>query len=442
MNSPPTDPSRPTAPGTLTAPPAAPPPPAPNRSALLIVFLVVFVDLLGFGIVLPLLPRYAAAYLPVIPEAARGAVLGMLYSIFSLMQFVFSPMWGRISDRVGRRPVLLISLAGSVVFYALFAVASDLPADAAWLALGLLFLSRLGAGVAGASVSTAAAVIADCTPPERRAKGMALIGAAFGIGFTFGPLIGYLGLEVFDEAHWAPGAMASLLSLLALLLAVRLLPETRTPGAAHGGREWFSVRRSVEVLKTPTVGALVLIYFLVIFGFANFEGTLSLFTEAAFGLKNKQNFLMFAYIGLVLMVVQGGLYRRLAGTRSEESLLAAGVVMMLLGLGGIAAVAYWARPDSPNWNALFALFFVVTAVAVTGFAFVNPSVSALVSRRSDPARQGEVLGVNQSFAALGRILGPFLGLVLFEADSSRTLPYLAAAGLLLVVAALLPRVRG
>lgn len=432
VTAPPTDP---------TAQPAAAGPPAPGpRRAMLIVFLVVFIDLLGFGIVLPLLPRYAERFLPVLPDAAHGAALGLLYSIFSLMQFVFSPVWGRVSDRVGRRPILMLGLAGSVVFYALFGFASNLPAEAAWLALGLLFVSRLGAGVAGASVSTAAAVIADCTTRENRAKGMALIGAAFGIGFTFGPLIGYVGLELFEGQPWAPGAAASLLSLVALVLAVRLLPETRTPGGAAAGKEWFSLSRTAEVLRTPTVGALVLIYFLVIFGFANFEGTLALLTRDALGVTDdRDNFLIFAYVGLVLMLVQGGVYRRLAGKMPVERLLAAGVVMMLLGLGGVAAVA--ADPLDVGRGGRFAAFFAVTALAVAGFSFVNPSVSALVSRRSDPARQGEVMGVNQSFAALGRILGPFLGLVLFEADPTRTAPYLAAVALLILVAALLPKVR-
>lgn len=505
---------------------------------MFIVFLVVFIDLLGFGIVLPLLPRYSSSYLGVLPDWLQGATLGILFSIFSIMQFFFSPMWGRISDRIGRRPVLLIGLCGSVVFYGLFGAASNIPSSfrltdealaqlrkadmpesvlsklahlkdrempeeemmreiaavlgnadrekwefgilsrtnvpsvASWLALGLLFLSRLGAGVAGASVSTAAAVIADCTPPDKRAKGMALIGAAFGFGFTFGPLIGYLGLTVFDRAHWAPGAMASLLSFGALLLAIRMLPETlvvagKTPagnelfgssrtgevlqtpttgspetpvaGRAPAGRELFSISRTREVLRTPTIGSLVLIYFFVIFGFANFEGTLSVFTASAFNLSNEDNFLVFAYVGLVLIIAQGGVYRRLAGKMSEESLLSVGIALMFIGLAGLATVAWMAGEGKEAAN-LKVSFYCALAAAVFGFAFVNPSVTALVSKRSDPRRQGEVLGVNQSFAALGRILGPLAGLILFNLGLSHTLPYLAGVATLIVVVMLVPRI--
>ena len=151
-----------------------------------IVWLVVFIDLLGFGIVLPVMPRQAELYLSDLFPGGAGVVIGILFSIFSLMQFMFSPVWGRVSDRIGRQPVLIISLIGSVVFYALSAWRSRLPASSAALAIGLMLRSRVGAGIAGASVGTAAAVIADCTPPERRAKGMAIIGIAFGAGFTVG----------------------------------------------------------------------------------------------------------------------------------------------------------------------------------------------------------------------------------------------------------------
>ncbi len=420
--------------------------PRSNHAALGIVWLVVFIDLLGFGIVLPVMPRQAGPYLDHLELTgfARGAVIGVLFSIFSLMQFVFSPVWGRISDRIGRRPVLLISLLGSVVFYALYGLAVTFPAADAQLALGLMLLARIGAGIAGASVGTAAAVIADCTPPERRAKGMALIGIAFGAGFTLGPLIAYFGLELFDQQPWGVGALASGLSLVALVIAFAIFKETRNP-ENKAGKEFFSVARSIEVLKMPTVGALVLIYFLAIFAFANFEATLALLTKSAFGVSDTNNFLVFAFVGAVL-IFAGGAYRPMAKKRAETQLLTFGVWAMLLGLTGIGVVA-WLVHDRPPTRGFLPVeykigFAVAMSVAVIGFAFVNPSISALVSKRSDPARQGEVLGVNQAFASLGRILGPLVGSVLFDVHASRTLPYLAAVVALLGVAALLPKVRG
>jgi MFS family permease len=407
---------------------------------MLTVFLVVFVDLLGFGIVLPLAPRYARDYMVGWSENAQGLVIGAIYSSFSLMQFVFSPVLGRVSDRVGRRPVLFLSLLGSVVFYGLFAVASSLPTGQGTLALVLLLASRVGAGIAGASVSTASAVIADCTTRQTRARGMGLIGAAFGIGFTFGPLIAYLGLEFFQAAHWGPGALAAGLSAAALLLAVLLMPETRRPGGPAGAKEYFSLRRTGEVLAMPEVGRLVLVYFLVVFGFATFEGTLALFTADAFGLDEKDNFLVFAFVGLVLMVVQGGIYRRFAGKRPERQLMAIGVGAMLAGFLGLAAVGvggYLLAQTGGSAGSLKVLFYLAVTVAVFGFAFVNPSVAALVSKSADPHRQGEVLGVNQSFAALGRIAGPVAGLLAFAQHPSRALPYVLGLAVLGLVAGLI-----
>ncbi len=422
--------------------PFPPPPGKKSKSALLIVFLVVFIDLLGFGIVLPLMPRYATEYLGGATDLVKGITIGLLYSSFSIMQFIFSPVWGRLSDRIGRRPILIMGLAGSVVFYALFAFACTIPATEAWLAIGLLMASRIGAGIAGASVSTASAVIADSTTPEKRSKGMALIGAAFGIGFTFGPLIAYAGLEIFGpNEHWAPGAIASGLSLIAAVLAFFLLPETLKPGAetVQSHRGAFSLGRSLDVLKMPAVGPLILIYFLAIFAFANFEATLALFTKETFRFTDQDNFLVFAGVGFVLMVAQGGFYRRFAGKVSDVTLLKAGLGMMFLGLGGLGAVAYAAflvRGSNDAVAGFRLLFYIASAVAVFGFAFLNPSVAALVSRRADPNRQGEILGVNQSFASLGRILGPFLGSVVFWWHDSHTLPF-ALAGATLVLVALL-----
>jgi MFS transporter, DHA1 family, tetracycline resistance protein len=421
--------------------PPAPPPGRPTKGALGIVWLVVFIDLLGFGIVLPVMPRQAEPYLKhlqLAPEA-QGAIIGVLFSVFSLMQFVFSPVWGRISDRIGRRPVLLISLLGSVVFYALYGFAVTLDPTDATLALALMLLARIGAGVAGASVGTAAAVIADCTPPDKRAKGMALIGIAFGAGFTLGPLIAYFGLALFAREPWGVGALASGLSLVALLIALAIFKETRNP-ENKAGKEFFSVAKTIEVLKMPTVGALVLIYFLAIFAFANFEATLARFTNDAFRLSDEDNFLVFAFVGVVLMFA-GGAYRPMAKKRPEAKLLRAGIGMMVIGLAMLGVVAWLIHERAEGQIGLKIGFYVAISISVIGFAFTNPSVSALVSKNADPARQGEVLGVNQAFASLGRILGPFIGSVLFDVHASRTLPYFAAVLTLLVVGALLPKIR-
>jgi MFS transporter, DHA1 family, tetracycline resistance protein len=416
---------------------------AASRGALLIVFLTVFIDLLGFGIVLPVMPRQAEPYLAALGLSPLGVgiTIGILFSVFSLMQFVFSPMWGRLSDRIGRRPMLILSLLGSVVFYALYAVAVTFPADRAATAIGLMLLSRVGAGIAGASVGTAAAVIADCTTPENRARGMALIGIAFGAGFTLGPLIAYFGLALFRQQPWGVGALASMLSFVALLMAILVFRETRRPGA-RAAKEIPSMSRTAAVLRMPQVGPLVLIYFLSIFSFANFEATLARLTESAFRMTDDDNFLVFAFIGLMLLIA-GGLYRPLAKRLPEARLLTAGIGLMILGLGGVGLVAWAVHGLGAGHGWLLEkLFYLAAAVAVAGFAFVNPSVSALISRSADPDRQGEVLGVNQSFASLGRILGPFVGSMLFAMNTTHTLPFVVAVAVLLGVAAVVSRLGG
>ena len=429
----------------MSADPAASVSPA-NRAALLIVFLTVFIDLLGFGIVLPVMPRQAEPYLTALglSPIGIGVTIGILFSVFSLMQFIFSPMWGRISDSIGRRPMLLLSLLGSVVFYALYGYAVTFPADHAATALSLMLLSRIGAGIAGASVGTAAAVIADCTTPQNRARGMALIGIAFGAGFTLGPLIAYFGLALFKQQPWGVGALASMLSFVALLIAIFVFKETRRPGA-RAAKEFPSMSRTAAVLRMPRVGTLVLIYFLSIFSFANFEATLARLTESAFRMTDDDNFLVFAFIGLMLMLA-GGFYRPLAKRLPETRLLATGIALMILGLGSVGLVA-WAvhgglagngGPGGDGWP-LDKFFYAAAALAVAGFAFVNPSVSALISKSADADRQGEVLGVNQSFASLGRILGPFVGSMLFAMNASHTLPFVAAVAVLSFVATLVPR---
>lgn len=415
----------------LPEPPAAGPAP---RSALAIVFLVVVIDLLGFAIVLPLLPRIAKLYLAGQPNIVVGLTIGLLFSSFSAMQFLFAPLWGRISDRIGRRPVMLIGLAGSVVFYMLFGYAAMIPETSATLALTLMFASRIGAGVAGATISTAAAAIADCTPPEQRKRGMALIGAAFGVGFTFGPLIAYLALWMWPSAgHGAVGYVAAALSLISFLLGVRYLPETRVPGQTSERRGWLNLGQLYSALKLPTVGLLIITYFLATFAMANLESTLSLFTEDAYGYSDQQNALVFAFVGFALAFVQGFIYRPMAKRVSEGTFIRAGIALMLVGLLGLGVLGYTAGGAKSSSTGSLLIFLTVLAIAVAGFAFLNPSVTSLVSRRTSADRQGEVLGVNQSASALGRILGPVAALTMFRLTTSHALPYAVSSLLLLVV---------
>lgn len=421
-------------------------PAKPNRAALFTVFFVVVIDLLGFGIVLPLMPRYARDVLEPagVATSLHGVTIGGLLAVFSLMQFIFAPIWGRLSDRIGRRPILLLGLVGSVVFYALFGYGCSLikpdgatSADDATLALVLMFLARIGAGVAGATISTAQAVIADCTTPEKRAHGMAIIGMAFGIGFTLGPILAAVAMTVLPGRLEVAGYAASIFSLFALILGVARMPETLKPGEPSGHRRgWLNITNLFSTLRTPTVGLLVLVFFLATFGFAKFEATLALLTKD-FGYTDRDNAWIFAYVGFVLMLTQGGLYRRLKNKMTELQLMRLGVGLMFLGLVGLA-IAGLAEKDASFRQVKL---FVSLGFGVIGFAFLTPSAQALISRRSDPTRQGEVMGVNQSFSAMARILGPIAGTTLFFAHESHVLPYLTSALLLGIVAGLLAKVK-
>jgi DHA1 family tetracycline resistance protein-like MFS transporter len=439
-----------TTPETIPADAELPAASSSSKRALLIVFLVMFIDLLGFGIVLPLLPRYGKELLePLLPGDAqaklRGAILGLLMASFSAMQFLFAPIWGRLSDRVGRRPFLLLGLAGSVIFYALFGFASDWgrAPGRELLGLTLLFIARIGAGIAGATVSTAQAVIADTTTPERRSQGMALIGVAFGLGFTLGPAFAAIILAILPQVHGGPGYLASVFSCIAFTLAVAIMPETLRPGAPHKRQTWFHLAGLRLALQTPTVATLILIFFLSVMAFASFEPTLAFLTGDVLGYGDAGNSVVFSYVGLVLMLAQGVLYRRLARRGvAEITFMSTGSVLMALGLGGLgAATVCVAEFGSQSRGPLLTGFLAALAVAVTGFSFVTPSVQSLISRRSDPHKQGEILGVNQSANAMSRIVGPALGTPLYFIHPSHVLPYAFGVVLLLVVLLLIPRVR-
>jgi MFS family permease len=426
--------------------PARHPLSTPHRGSLLVIFLTVFIDLLGFGIVLPLLPIYGKHFAEQHQwsDSQVGWMIGLLMSSFSAMQFLFLPVWGRLSDRYGRRPILMVGLAGSTFFYSLFGFATM------WHSLAWLFVARIGAGIAGATISTAQAYIADTTTPQHRAKGMAMIGAAFALGFTLGPLIGAVALffgEQIELSPW-PGYVAAGLSGIALVMAIFWLPESWYPGTHHAERHLLDRSGLRTAMSTPSIGLLLLTSFIAVFSFANFESTLSLLIknmldrggDGEFGTVLLAHlvswierrgydsrgdvelvvvFATFAYLGIVLTLAQGLLVRRLATRVSESAMLVFGALMAI---AGFLLLGQAANHDDYN------LLLFAMAIEVIGFAFVNPSLQSLISRRTSPQSQGGVLGLSQSVSSLARILGPVFGLRLFT--QSVAMPYYVATGLM------------
>lgn len=418
--------------------------PAPaksNKFALLMVFLVVFIDLLGFGIVLPLLPIYGDQYVSrVLPEGSsrvfHGIILGLLMSSFSMMQFLFAPAWGRYSDSVGRKPILLLGLLGSIIFYALFGFASSLPAESAPLALILLFAARVGAGICGATIGTAQAVIADSTSLENRSRGMALIGAAFGIGFTFGPLVGFGALTFFPEQAGATGYISAALSLFAFVIGLLKMPETRVPGGHSANRKIFDVPAFKAVLATPALGPIIFVFFLATVGFGAFESTLAMINQDVLKFGKTSNFLLFAYVGFTLSMANG-VYRPLSRRLSVYFFLTAGILLMGSGVASLAGITWISRNNILS-DFLIPLMMISLTISVVGFAFLTPSAQALISQRADPERQGEILGVNQSCSSLARIFGPIFGLTLYKVDSMA--PFIFAGVLVLAMLPLVSRI--
>lgn len=416
-----------------------------KKPSLLVIFLTVFIDLVGFGIVLPLLPVYSDQF------GASGFVIGLILASFSAMQFFFSPVWGRLSDRIGRRPVLLFSTAVASGSYALFAVGSGQKEAAT--ALGIILASRILAGICGANITVAQACIADVTPPESRSKKMGLIGVAFGLGFIFGPALGGFSIHWFGVT--GPGWVAAGLCALNFLLALAILPETRRPEAVPlAQRPHFA--HFAHVLRQRGVGLLVVVFFLATFCFTCFEATLGLLIARNFQLvstieplkaldvMDRNRFadaattasFLFVWCGLIGAFVQGGPLGKLVKRFGEVKLIA--MSLLLVGIS-LAPLPFVHGEGRFNWAALTGaharawwLLLLLLAVLAVGSGLTRPPLFGLISLLTPANEQGATIGVAQSAGSLARILGPIFAASLFHAHPA--LPYVVCGALSFVTA--------
>jgi MFS family permease len=408
-----------------------------KKPSVIIIFLTVFIDLIGFGIVLPLLPLYSKSF------GATGWQIGVLMASYSVMQFLFSPVWGRLSDRIGRRPVLLVSTAGAAVSYSVFAFGSGLEGQ---LALGVLLVSRMFAGICGANITVAQAYIADISPPEDRSRRMGLIGMAFGLGFIFGPALSSISLSGFamPMVHvrfdgfglQGPGWVAAGLCAANFLFALLRLPESWRPSSEHvKPRPRFS--QWLHTLNQPKVGLLIGLFFLATFCFTCFETTLGLLVSENFHLDLQRTHdikcvgYLFAYCGIIGALIQGGAIGRAVKKLGEPLLISLSLLLVAISM----ALMPFVHGDAPfSWRlilhhegvAWLELLFVLALLSV-GSSLTRPPVFGLISILTPAHEQGATIGVAQGAGSLARIVGPIFAATLFERHP--TLPYLICAAL-------------
>ena len=365
-----------------------------KRTPAYLVLLTVFIDLLGFGIIIPLLPFYAKHF------GATPTVIGLLSSSYSFMQFLFVPFWGRLSDRIGRRPIILMSVFGSFVSYLIFGFADS---------LAVLFFSRLLAGFMGANISTAQAYIADSTTFEERAKFMGLIGAAFGVGFMLGPFVGGMMSKI---NYGAPGFLASGLSLVNFVLAYFMLPESKPESAgtvreraeaqaterpSPGRLNILNIGAMRGAFKKPAIANLALVFFFYTTSFSVLYVAFPLFTYGAFRYGASQNGYLFALIGMIGIVVQGGVIGKVTKKAGERNTMIIGLLVLIASLVVL-----------PSLRTTLQLI-ITTALMAVGSSLVTPPLTSLITKFSGPGEHGTALGVSQSFSSLGRVVGPFWG---------------------------------
>lgn len=375
----------------------------PRRGAKPTLFLAILLDLIGFGMILPILPFYAEAY------HAGPLTIGAVFASYSLAQLLFAPYLGRLSDRFGRRPLMLASIAGSVAAHLLFATAGS---------VAMLIVARSLAGIAAANYGIAQAYLADVTPPAERSRAMGLVGAAFGLGFVIGPALGGL-LARFGIAtvpYTAAALSACNLAMAFLALRESLPPAARRRASVTSLVDLGSLR---ALWRDVRLRNLMLLFFLVMFCFSIMEATLALFCQARFGYGARATSALFTYVGVVLVVVQGGLLGRLVKSFGDRRLIGGGIALMALGL------LLLPLPPSAAW------LLLPLGLLAAGSGVHNPSLVALLSRLSAAGTQGETIGVSRSAGALARVAGPLAGTWLFGAAGAAS-PFWTAGGLMLV----------
>ena len=355
-----------------------------KKSPLASILSIVFIDLIGFGMIIPILPLYAQRF------QATEWQIGLLLASYSLMQFLASPLLGWLSDRYGRKPVLLCSLVGSAFGYMLMANAGSLT---------VLFAARIVAGISGASVGTASAYIADITPPENRSKRIGLIGAAFGVGFILGPAFGGI-LSHFSVV--APFWFAAILSILNAIAMWILLSEPERHAVRQQGRA--DLRETFEQAGSWRLGVVTLTYFIGIAGFAIVTVIYAQVSNRRFDLNQSQISYIFVMMGLIGALIQGGAIGRLAKRFGDVNLAIAGFAVM--------AISMMAMPLA---HSIF-LFLLFSAGLALGNSLSQPTISAIASKGASPALQGRVLGIVQSAGSLGRVFGPVIAGVLLTRD--------------------------
>jgi DHA1 family tetracycline resistance protein-like MFS transporter len=375
---------------------------AKSRSPLVIIFITIFIDLVGFGIVIPVLPLYAKQY------NASEAVVGLMLASYSAMQFIFAPILGRLSDRVGRRPVLLVSLIGTSVGFLLMGFAHRMPVGFSLFGLAptiiWLFIARIIDGISGGNISTAQAYIADVTPPDQRSKGMGLIGAAFGLGFIFGPAIGGLMSHFSAEAPFFFAAALAAANATALYF---LLPESLKAEHRNEARRRVTISQILEESGSWQLKAVMGTYFFATVAFAMLTATYALFANHRFHFDVTHTGYMFTYLGVLGAIIQGGLLGRLVKVFGEKTLAVMGTLVF--------AAALFLLPLSAS---LLMLLLTSTGIAI-GNSFVTPTLNGLASKSVSPLYQGRVLGVMASVASLARIIGPVLGGWLLSRDADQ-----------------------